>query len=72
MNGCRIWPLTLQEGHWLRALMNKLLRKVFGPTYWRRYIMKNIIISTLQLILRMYFMKYRYGDPVGVGKPRER
>jgi hypothetical protein len=29
--GCKTWSLTLREGHRLRVLENRVLRRIFGP-----------------------------------------
>jgi hypothetical protein len=43
LNGCKIWSFILREKHALRALGNRLLRKVFAPKReetkgrWRKF-----------------------------------
>jgi hypothetical protein len=29
--GCETWSLTLREGHRLRVIENRMLRRIFGP-----------------------------------------
>jgi hypothetical protein len=55
--GCETWSLTLKEESRLRAFENGVLRRIFGPKRdeitgeWRKYIMRNLMISTLRQIL---------------------
>ena len=48
--GCETWSLILREGHRLKMLENKVLRKIFGPkgngARVGYYIMRSFIICT--------------------------
>jgi hypothetical protein len=56
--GCETWSLTLREEHRLRALENRVLRKIFGPKRdevtgeWRKLHNKELrdLYSSLSII----------------------
>jgi hypothetical protein len=42
--GCETWSLTLREEHTLRAVENRVLRRIFGPEMKEREIGENCIM----------------------------
>jgi hypothetical protein len=42
LNGCETWSVTLREEHKLKVFENRVMRKIFGPTWnevtgwWRK------------------------------------
>jgi len=55
--GCKTWSLTLREERGLRVLVNRVLRRIFGPKRdevtgnGENYIMRSLTISTAHPIL---------------------